>query len=86
MLLSELKISYYREPDSHISNKAKVGLELSNYATKQLEDATCVDISNLGGKRDFIALKAEVEDLDISKFLNVLSGLNDLKTRVDDLY
>ena len=35
LLLSELKISYYPEPDSQVRGKAKVVLELSNYATKK---------------------------------------------------
>ena len=30
-------MSYYSEPDSHISNKVKVVLELSNYATKKIK-------------------------------------------------
>ena len=28
-------MSYYPEPDSHIRNKVKVVLDLSNYATKK---------------------------------------------------
>ena len=30
-------------------------------------------------------MKAEVEKLDINRFVNVLTGLNDLKTKVDEL-
>ena len=30
-------------------------------------------------------MKAEVEKLDINRLVNVLSGLNDLKTKVDEL-
>ena len=36
-------------------------------------------------RRDFFALKAEVDELGINKFINVLSSLNSLKTKVDDL-
>ena len=35
--------------------------------------------SNLAFKRDFIALKPEVEKLDINKLVNVPTGLNNLK-------
>ena len=36
-------------------------------------------------KRNFIALKAEVDKLDINKLVNVPTGLNTLKTKVDYL-
>ena len=38
-------------------------------------------------KKDFIALKAEVDKLDINKLVNKLvpTSLNNLKTKVDDL-
>ena len=36
-------------------------------------------------KKDFIALKAEVEKLDINTLNNVTTTLNNLKTEVDDL-
>ena len=32
-----------------------------------------------------MALKAEVDKLDINKLINVLTSLNNLKTKVDDL-
>ena len=51
---------------------------------KKLEHATSVDTSNLAAKNDFIALKAEVDKLDINKLVNVPIGLNDLKPKVDD--
>ena len=63
-----------------------VVLDLSNYATKQeLNDATGVDTFNLAAKRDFVALKAEVNKLDINKLVNVPTGLNNLETKIDDL-
>ena len=65
------------ESDSHIRDKAKVVLDLSNYATqKELEDAIGIDISNLPAKRDFIALKAELDKLDINKLVSVPNNLN----------
>ena len=53
MLLSKLLITYYPEPDSHIRNKIKVEIDVSNYATKEeLEHTTGVDTSVfLGAKR-----------------------------------
>ena len=79
-------MSYYPEPDSHIRNKVKVVLYLSSYATeKELKHATGVDTSDLAAKKDFIALKAEVDKLDINKLTNVPTSLNNLKTKVDDL-
>ena len=36
---------------------------------KKLKDATSVDISDLAAKRDFIALKAEVEKLDFNMLI-----------------
>ena len=75
-------MSYYREPDSHIRDKVKVLLDLSNYATKkELEHATGVDTSDLAAKKDFIALKAEVDKLDIFELVNVPTGLNNFKTK-----
>ena len=76
-------MSYYPEPDSHIRNKVKLILSLSNHATKN--HATGVDTSNLAVKKDFVAFKAEVDKLDINKLVNIPSGLNNLKMKVDDL-
>ena len=85
MLWSILKTSYYPEPHSHISVEVTVVLYLSNYSNKKaLDHATDVDTSDLAAKKDFIALKAEVDKLDISKLVNGLTSLNNLKTKVDD--
>ena len=79
-------MSYYPEPAIHIRYKIKVVLDLSNYALKkELDYATGVDTSDLAGKKNFIALKAEVGKLDINKLANVPTNLNDFKTKVDDL-
>ena len=79
-------MSYYPEPDSHISDKVKVVLDLSNYSTKkESAHATGVDTFDLAAKKDLIALKAEVDKLDINKLVNVPTSLNNLKTKVDDL-
>ena len=59
---------------------------MSNYATKkELKHTVGVDTSNLVVKKDFIALKAEFDKLDINKLVNVTTSLNNLKTKVDQL-
>ena len=39
----------------------------------------------MSNKKDFIALKAEVDKLDINKLVNVWISLNNLKTKIDYL-
>ena len=79
-------MSFYLEPDSHIRDKVKVVIDFYKFATKkELDHATGVDISDLAAKKDFIALKLEVDKLDINKLVNVPTSLNNLKTKVDDL-
>ena len=46
---------------------------------------TGVDIFNLAAEKDFIALKAEVDQLDISRVINDIKGLNNLRTTVSNL-
>ena len=78
-------MSCYPEPDSHIRDKVKVVLELSNYTTKkELEHVTSIDKSDLAANKYFIELKAEVDKLDINKITNVPTSLNNLKTEVDN--
>ena len=76
---------HYPEPDSHIRDKVKVILDSSNYASKKTDHATGINTSGLDAKKDFIALKAEVNKLDINKRVNVPISLNNLKTKVDYL-
>ena len=79
-------MSFYPEPDSHIRDKVKIVLDLSNYATKkELDHATGVDTSDLDAKEDFIALKAEVDKLCINKLVHFPTSLNNLKTKLNDL-
>ena len=73
-------MSYYPEQDSHIRDKVKVVLELSNYATeKESKDARGVDTSNLA---IFFEILTKIES---NKLVNVPTGLNISKTKVDDL-
>ena len=61
-------------------------MDLPNYTTNNwLNDATGFDTSNLAVKRGFVALKAEVDKLDIIKLVKVSTGLSNLKTKVGDL-
>ena len=79
-------MSYYPQPDGHIRDKAKVVLNVTNYATeKELEHASGVETSDLTVKKDFVALKAEVDKLYINKLLDVPTSLTNLKTKVDDV-
>ena len=52
---------------------------------KKLEDAAGVYTSNLTVKRYFITLKAEVNNLDINKLVNVPNSVHNFKTKVDYL-
>ena len=79
-------MSYYLEQDSHIRDKVKIVLDLSNYANKkELDHATGAHTSDLASKKDFIAFKAEVEKLDIDEIFNVPTSLYNLKAKADDL-
>ena len=62
MLLSILQLSYCPEPGCYIRDKVKVLLDLPYYANKRdLEHETGVNSSDLASKKDFIALKVEVD-------------------------
>ena len=75
-------MSYYPEPESHIRHKVKVVLGLSNHAIKKkLDHATCVVTSDLVSRKDFIALKSEVDKRGTNKLVNVSTSFNNLKTR-----
>ena len=78
-------MSYHPEQDSHTRDKVKVVLDFSNYATKkELYHTTGVDTSNLAVKKDSIALKAEVDKLDIKKLANFPTSFNNLSDVVDN--
>ena len=69
-------MSCYPERKSHIRDNVKVVLDLSNYATKELYHATGADTSDFAAKKDFIALKVQVDKLVINKFVNVSTAWN----------
>ena len=52
---------------------------------KKLDHARDVDMFDLAFKKDFIALEAEVDKLDIDKLVNAPTSMNNTKTKGDDL-
>ena len=69
-------MSTYYPPYKRSSNNIKVELDLTNYATKtDLKNITHVDVSSYASKTNLLALKTEVDKIDIDK----------LKTVPDDL-
>ena len=52
---------------------------------KEIKHAISFDTPDLAAKKNFIALKAEVDKLDINNLVNVPNSLNNLKTKADDL-
>ena len=79
-------MSYYPELKSHIRDKVKVVLDLSSYSTKKrIRSCYRCWYIDLAAQKDFIALKAEVDKLDINKFVHIPTSLNHLKWKVDDL-
>ena len=56
-----MKKNYYSDPDSHIRDKIKIVIDLSNYATwKELKDAAEVDTSSLVAKRSSLLWKLKL--------------------------
>ena len=45
-----------------------------------------INTSDLAAKKYFIAIKAEFDNLGINKLTHILTSLNNLKTKIDDLY
>ena len=72
-----------------LGGNVKVGLDLSNYATKSnLKKASCVHTSDFVKKVYLASLKSDVDELYICKLKNVpttLNSLNSLKCKVDNL-
>ena len=72
-------------PES-FGGKAKVKLDLSNYAAESnLKNAAGVDTSKFAKKVDLANLKFDVDKLDIYKLKNVPANLSNLKSKVDKL-
>ena len=78
-------MSYYPKSDNHITDKVKVILDLSNYATKKNENMPQALIHLIWLLKDFGALKTEIDTLDTDELVKVLTGLNNLKTKLNYL-
>ena len=60
----------------------KVGLHLSNYATKtDFKNAADLDTSKFAKNVDLASLTSDVDQLDIGKLQKVPTSLNSLKSR-----
>ena len=58
-------MSLYQERESHIRQKVKVVLDLSNFAIiKILEHAAGVNASDLAANKEFFTVKVEADKLD----------------------
>ena len=65
-------MSYNPETDSHIRDKVKVVLDLSNYATKkELEHATGIDTSDLTAKKILLLWKLKLTNLTLINWLMI---------------
>ena len=58
----------YYPPYKSSSNNVKVELDLTNYVTKtDLKNMTHVDVSSYASKTNLVALKTEVDKIDVDK-------------------
>ena len=65
-----------------LGGRMKFELDLFNYAKKSdLKNATGVDALKFAKKVDLANLKTNVDELDIDKFKNVPTNLNNLKNK-----
>ena len=68
-----------------IQNQAAILEIKSNYATKKkLDRAAGAYTSDLLSKKDFNALEAKVDKLDINRLVNFPTSLNNVKIKLDD--
>ena len=78
------KMSYY-PPYKSSSNKVKVELDLTNYATKtDLKNITHVDVSSFASKTNLAALKTEVDKIDADKLKTAPTDLDKLTNAIEN--
>ena len=78
-------MSYYSQPESHITNRINVELDLSNYPTKSdLKGVAYDKTSNLTVREDFPSLKVRVDKLDVDKLKTVLADLSSITNVIDN--
>ena len=62
----------FLKPYSPFGEDINVKVDLSNYATKtELKNVTGIDTSKLAAKSDLASLKAEINELNVSKLIPV---------------
>ena len=67
------------------SNKIKVELDLANYATKDdVKNITHVDVSSYAAKTNLVALKTEVDKIDVDKLNTTPTDLAKLNNAVEN--
>ena len=77
-------MSQYYTPYTSSSNKIKVELDLTNYATKaDLKNITHVDVSSFASKNNLAALKTEVDKIDADKLKTTPTDLAKLTNAVE---
>ena len=78
-------MSTYYPPYKSSSNNIKVELDLSNYATKNdLKNITHVDVSSFASKTNLVALKTEVDKIDVDKLKTTRTDLAKLPNAVEN--
>ena len=78
------KMSYY-PPYKSSSSNIKVKLDLTNYATKtDLKNITHVDVSSFASKTNLVALKTEVDKIDVDKLKTAPVDLAKLTNAVEN--
>ena len=79
------KMSTYYPPYKSSSNNIKVKLDLTNYATKtDLKKITHTDVSSFASKSNLLALKTEVDKIDVDKLKTVPDDLAKLSNVVEN--
>ena len=76
-------MSTYYPPYKSSSQNIEVELDLANYATKtDLENMTHVDVSSYASKTNLVALKSEVDKIDVDKLKTTPADLAKLSNVV----
>ena len=77
-------MSKYYPPHKSSSNIIKVELDLTNYATKtDLKTTTHVDESSFASKTNLVALKTEVDKIDVHKLKTTPTDLAKLTNAIE---
>ena len=78
-------MSTYYPPHKSSSNNIKVELDLANFATKDdIKNITHVDKSSFASKTNLVALKTEVDKIDVDKLKTTSTDLAKLNNAVEN--